>query len=131
MERHVTLLAMLAALAGVLSLLLGISMLFLTAGAAVELSSPGGDVVAVAAGVTAITFALFSACALGWGVVHLWASSLLRRRRSAGRLLMMALAVCDLVLLPFGTALGAYALWVLLSPASQPLFERHVWSASQ
>jgi hypothetical protein len=44
---------------------------------------------------------------------------------------MMGLGICDLVLLPFGTALGVYALWVLASPASQSLFERHVWVGSK
>jgi hypothetical protein len=36
---------------------------------------------------------------------------------------MITLAVCNLVLLPFGTALGAYALWVLLSATTRKLFE--------
>jgi len=131
MERHVTLLGMLAALAGALSLLVGVSMVFLAIGAVVELSSPEGSGVAVAAGVTAMMFGLFAVCALAWGGAHLQAASLLRQRRSSGRLLMIALGICDLVILPFGTALGVYALWVLVSPASQPLFERRVWAGSQ
>lgn len=131
MERHVTLLGMLAALAGALSLLVGVSTVFLAIGAVVELSSPEGSGVAVAAGVTAMTFGLFAVCALAWGAAHLRASSLLRQRRSSGRLLMIALGICDLVILPFGTALGVYALWVLASPASQSLFERRAWSGSR
>ena len=131
MERHVTLLRMLAALAGALSLLVGVSMVFLAIGAIVEVSSPEGAGVAVAAGVTAMTFGLCALCALAWGAAHLRAASLLRQRRPSGRLLMMGLGICDLVLLPFGTALGVYALWVLASPASQSLFERHVWSGSK
>ena len=50
------------------------------------------------------------------------------RRRARGRLVMVALGVCNLVLLPFGTALGGYAIWVLLSPGTRRLFERHVWA---
>jgi len=42
---------------------------------------------------------------------------------------MLALGVCNLVLLPFGTALGGYAIWVLLSPGTRRLFEHHVWTA--
>lgn len=131
MERHVTLLRMLAAVAGALSLLVGVSMFFLAIGAAVELSSPEGAGVAVAAGVTAMTFGLFAVCALAWGAAHLRAASLLGQRRPSGRLLMMGLGICDFVLLPFGTALGVYALWVLASPASQSLFEHHVWVKSK
>lgn len=129
MERHVTLLGMLAALAGALSLLVGVSMVFLAIGAVVELSSPEGSGVAVAASVAAMTFGVFAVCALAWGGAHLRASSLLRQRRPSGRLLMIALGICDLVLLPFGTALGVYALWVLASPASRSLFERRVWAS--
>jgi hypothetical protein len=33
------------------------------------------------------------------------------------------LAVVDLVLLPFGTGLGIYALWSLLNEQSKPLFD--------
>jgi hypothetical protein len=131
MARHLTLLRMLAALAGALSLLVGVSMAFLAIGAVVELASPEGAGVAMAAGVTAVTFGLFAVCALAWGAAHLRAASLLRQRRPSGRLLMMGLGICDLVLLPFGTALGVYALWVLASPASQSLFERHVWTGSK
>ena len=40
---------------------------------------------------------------------------LLRRRRPLGRILMLALALVNLLVLPFGTALGVYALWMLLT----------------
>jgi hypothetical protein len=122
-DRHVTLLAILAATSGGLFAVVGISMLLLAAGALAELSDPSGAGLAVAAGVTASAFAIFATFALAWGGVHLWAASLLRHRRPGGRVLMIALGVCNLVLLPFGTALGAYALWVLVSPSSRSLFE--------
>jgi hypothetical protein len=48
---------------------------------------------------------------------------LLHRRRPAGRILTLGLAVVDLLVLPFGTALGIYALWVLLTQDGRMLFE--------
>jgi hypothetical protein len=48
---------------------------------------------------------------------------LLRRRHPWGRALSLGLAVVNLVLLPFGTAFGIYALWVLLTNEGRRLFE--------
>jgi hypothetical protein len=122
-DRHLALLSLLASLWGALSALVGVSMLLLAAGAAAELADPAGAGLALASGVAATMFLVFGVCALVWGAAHLWVASSLRRHRSRGRIVMIALAVCNLVLLPFGTALGAYALWVLLSGATRKLFE--------
>ena len=123
MDRHLALLSLLASLWGALSALVGVSMLLLAAGAAAELADPAGAGLALASGVAATMFLIFAVCALVWGGTHLWVASLLRRHQSRGRIVMIALAVCNLVLLPFGTALGAYALWVLLSGTTRKLFE--------
>ena len=40
-----------------------------------------------------------------------------------GRTLSLALAVVNLLVLPFGTALGIYALWILLTSDGRRLFE--------
>lgn len=124
LERHLSLLTVVAALEGALSILVGCSTLILAAGAFVELNTPvPAPALAVAARVTATAFAIFSAAALAWGGVHLWVSSLLRRRRALGRMAMLALGVCNLALVPFGWAVGAYALWVLGSSSARPFFE--------
>ena len=123
MDRHLALLGLLASLWGALSALVGVSMLLLAAGAAAELADPAGAGLALASGVAATMFLIFAVCSLLWGGIHLWVASLLRRHQSRGRIVMIALAVCNLVLLPFGTALGAYALWVLLSGTTRKLFE--------
>lgn len=128
MQSHVTLLTLLTRLWGALSVLVGVSMLFLAVGALAELRTPAVSSLAVAAGVAGITFLLLALCALAWGGVHLWAAGLMDRRRGRGRLVMLALGVCNLVVLPFGTALGSYAIWVLMSPGSRQLFEHHVWT---
>ena len=127
MDSHVTLLGLLTRLWGALSVLVGLSMLFLAAGALAELRNPASSL-AVAAGIAGITLLLLALCALAWGGAHLWAAALMSRRQPRGRLMMVALGVCNLVLLPFGTALGAYAIWVLMSPGARRLFGHHVWA---
>lgn len=103
-------------------MLVGVSMLLLSAGALAILVGPEGNSVALAAGLTAATFATIGVFALLWGGAHAWAAALLTRRQPSGRVLMLGLAVVNLLVLPFGTALGAYALWVLLTDAGRRLF---------
>lgn len=126
MNRHVSLLAILIGLWGALAILVGLSMLILSAGALALLNGPEGATVEFAAGITAGALLLTGSFSLLWGGAHVWAAMLLRRRRSFGRVLTLALAVPNLVVLPFGTALGAYGLWVLLTNDGRRLFEPSV-----
>ncbi len=114
MERHVTLLGILTGLWGGLAILIGVSMALIAAGAVAQMLEPRTASVGLAASLTAGMFALLGVVALLWGAVHVWAGALLRRRRPIGRILALALGVVNLIVLPFGTALGVYALWVLL-----------------
>jgi len=124
-ERHARFLGILAGLWGALAMLIGVSMLLLSAGAVAELFDSVGTAVEFAAGLTAAMLALIGVFSLLYGGAHAWASVLLRRRTPFGRVLMLALALADLVVLPFGTALGVYALWALLTNEGRRLFEPH------
>jgi hypothetical protein len=121
--RHVNLLGILETLWGALAMLVGVAMLVLAAGAVAAALDPGGEAMGVAAGLTAVVFALIGVFALLWGGAHAWAAALLKRRRPLGRILSLGLAVVNLLVLPFGTAFGAYALWVLLTNDGRRLFE--------
>ena len=123
MERHVNLLGILEYLWGALAMLVGVSLLLQAAGAAAELIDPVGTTVELAAGLAAVLFAVLGLFALLWGGAHVWAAALLKRRRPFGRMLSLALAVIDLLVLPFGTALGVYTMWVLLANDGRRLFE--------
>jgi hypothetical protein len=46
----------------------------------------------------------------------------LLKRRSWARILAIVLSVLNLINIPFGTLLGIYGLWVLLSRNTAPLF---------
>ena len=119
MERHVHLLGILASLWGALALLVGVSMLLLAIAALVQVADSAG----LAAGLTAGLFLLIAVFALIWGGAHLWAAILVRKRKPFGRVLMLGLAVVNLLMLPIGTALGVYALWILLTNEGRRLFE--------
>ena len=123
MEQHVDLLGMLARLWGALVMLAGASLLLLAGGAVAELLDPVGASVGLAAGLTAAAFAVLGTFAVTWGALHLLAAKWLKQRKPAGRMLMLALALTNLLVLPFGTALGSYALWALLTNEGRHLFE--------
>lgn len=120
MGPHLTLLGILQLVWGGIGLLLGVSTLMLAIGSvAIGLASTVDQVSAAA---TAVVFASCSAALLLGGSVNAWAGLAIRRRQPAGRLAAMGLAVPNLFLLPFGTALGIYAFWVLLHEETRRMF---------
>lgn len=76
-----------------------------------------------AASLTAATFSIFAVIAMIWGAGHLVVGVQIRRRRHWSRLAALFLGSVDLLLLPYGTALGVYALWVLLHEEARKLFD--------
>ncbi len=100
--------------------MLGVSMALLALGAAaVGWTSPG---VEVSAAVTAVAFGVFACALLAGGVANSWAGRALRRADARGRVVALGLSVPNLFVLPFGTALGIYALWVLLNNETRGYF---------
>jgi hypothetical protein len=124
------LLGILASIWGALAAIIGVAMLLLSAGALAELLAPLEASLSFAAGLAAVGFALFGVFALVFGGAHIWAASLLRGHKPVGRILMLALALANLLVIPFGTVLGAYAMWVLLKHDGHRLFEPHLHSAT-
>jgi hypothetical protein len=120
MRPHLRLLGVLQLTWGAIGLLLGASTLLLAIGAlAIGVMNTGDP---VASGVTAMTFGIFAAALLLGGAANAWAGRALRRLEPAGRSAVLWLAVPNLFVLPFGTALGVYALWVLLHNETRALF---------
>jgi len=118
---HVDFLGVLFIVWGLLTTLVGVSTLALgVAAAALVASRAGGG--QVAAGVTAAAFTTLAIMAIVWGLVHVGVGIPLRRRQSWARLIALMLGSVDLVLLPYGTALGVYALWVLLNERGKAVF---------
>ena len=123
MPAHVDLVGVLFILWGSLTTLVGLSTLALGVGAVALISSgAAGGRGQVAAGITAAAFAALALIAILWGVAHIAVGVPLRRRRHWSRVAALVLGSVDLVLLPYGTALGCYALWALLSEEGKRLF---------
>ena len=108
---------------GLLTALIGVSTLALGVGAFALLASPNrGSDGQIAAGLTAAIFTALAIIALIWGAAHVVVGVPLRRRKSWSRIAALALGSVDLLLLPYGTALGAYALWILLREQGKRVF---------
>jgi hypothetical protein len=120
---QVSLVGVLFILWGLLTAVVGVSTLALAVGGVALIASgaPGGG--GFAAGFTVAAFATLALIAILWGAAHVLVGAPLRRHRHWTRHAALALASVDLVLLPYGTALGCYALWILLSEESKKMFE--------
>ena len=124
MKRHADFLGILYLAWGAIFALVGLAGVAL-AGGALAIARGGGPVPVtseVAAGITALTLGVIAALALLFGALHLWIGAMLRRYLPWARLLALGLAVINLVLFPFGTALGSYAFWVLLKDEGRALY---------
>jgi hypothetical protein len=109
---------------GLLTTLVGVSTLALgVAAVALIASASRGGGGQFAAGVTAAAFTALAIIAILWGAAHVIVGVPLRRRKPWARLGALMLGSVDLLLLPYGTALGVYAIWVLLSESGKSLFE--------
>ena len=124
MASHVDFVGVLFIVWGLLTTLVGVSTLALGVGAVALISSAsrGGGAGGFAAGVTAAVFATLAIIAILWGSAHVVVGVPLRRHRPWARLMALMLGSVDLLLLPYGTALGIYALYVLLREDGKRLF---------
>jgi hypothetical protein len=107
---------------GALTALVGLSTFALGMAAASLASSMNSESGHVAAGLTAAAFFTLAIIAIVWGLGHVLIGVPLRRHRPGARLLALMAGSIDLLLLPYGTALGCYALWVLLSEQGKAVF---------
>ena len=120
MTAHVKLLGILQLAWGAMGLLLGVSLLLLAIGAAAIARATEGD--PLTAGFTALLFVVFAVALAIGGWANAWAGRAVRAHRSPGRTGALLLAVPNLFVLPFGTALGIYTFWVLLHNDARALF---------
>ena len=122
MDAHVAFVGILFIVWGLLTALVGVSTLMLGFSAVALLSTAARGGSQVAAGVTAVAFTTLAIIAIVWGVAHVLVGIPLRQRKSWARVVALLLGSVDLLLLPYGTALGLYTLWVLLNEKGRALF---------
>jgi hypothetical protein len=125
LKRHVDFLSTLYLAWGAIFALVAVAGLAL-AGGAFAIAQSSGPVrfgSEMAARLTGVTLIVISLIALVWAVLHLFVGRQLKRLRPSARLMSIGLAVGNLILFPFGSALGGYSLWVLLKDEGRKLFE--------
>jgi len=119
LKSHVDFLGVLFVVWGALTIVIGLSTLALGIGAAALVTSARSG---VAAGITAAVFTTLAFLAILWGTAHVIVGIPLRRHTPWSRLTALMLGSVDLLLLPYGTALGVYALYVLLNENGKRFF---------
>ena len=87
-------------------------------------SMPGGPPMFIRPLLSAIAIVLLCKAAVG-----IAAGLGLLQRQDWGRILAIVLGVISLINIPFGTALGVYTLWVLVSPGADQEYQALVRSA--
>jgi hypothetical protein len=123
MRLHLDALALMQRIWGALGLLTGSSLLILAVGTEVALgprTGPTSDPRQLAVWVLATCGAALA----GAGVAAWLIARGLRRRLAAGRSWALVMAIPNLLIVPFGTALGFYTFWVLLNDDARREFGR-------
>jgi hypothetical protein len=119
---HIDALILLHRVWGAFGVLTGVSLALLALGTSVALrqvTAVGGPQQA-AAGVLGVCAALLGGVGLG----ALVAARGLKHRRTSARAIALALAIPNLLAVPFGTVLGVYTFWVLLNDDARREFGR-------
>ncbi len=107
-----------------MAMLVAASLLLLALGAlGLEPDAGGPGARPVAPGLVATGFLALAVACLAWAWANTWVGRGLRHARPAARTAALVVALVNLFVLPFGTALSVYSLWVLLNDEVRQRFE--------
>src|SRR5579862_708911 len=125
METHIKIVAILHIVLGGLSILAGVGLLFLFGGIATLVghnaeTSDAMAAIPIIGGIGSI-ICIFLVLL---GIPGIIAGIGMLEFKPWGRILGIVISALDLMSIPFGTALGIYGLWALLSREGEQLFER-------
>ena len=125
MERHVTILGAFHIAFGAIGLVIALAILVIFGGAAGLIGVGASDPDAlIAVPIVALVGTFLMMAALILSVPGIAAGFGLMTYRPWARMLTVVLSLLHLFNFPFGSALGVYGLWVLLSDEGRLLFER-------
>ncbi|MEI6246031.1 MAG: hypothetical protein WCQ64_13435 [Acidobacteriota bacterium] len=120
MRQHIDVLGLLHTVWGVFGMLAGVSLAILATGTHAALAVAGtiGGAPRAAVWLMGVTAFAMVAFGLAWFVT----GRRLQRRDARARQWAIALAIPNLLVIPFGTALGVYTFWVLLNNDARSAF---------
>ena len=122
METHIKIVAILHIVLGSLSILAGVAVLGIFGGLAGIVSAAASHDAMTFAGLVGGIGGIIFIVLLVLGIPGVLAGIGMLQFRPWGRILGIVISALDLVHVPFGTALGIYGLWALLSPEGERLF---------
>jgi hypothetical protein len=117
MEKHVTLVAVINIAFGFLGIFLGIILFVILVGAGIISQDPEALTITSIVGIAVGFFLILTSIPEvigGFGLL---------KRRPWARVLVLIIAVLDLFMIPIGTIIGIYELWVLLNEDTAKLFK--------
>ena len=117
MDKHVTLVAAINIAFGFLGVFFGIVALVVLVGAGIISHDPEALKITTIVGVSLASFLILTS------IPEIIGGFGLLKRKNWARILVLVIAVMDLVFIPIGTAIGIYALWVLLQEDTAKLFK--------
>ncbi len=120
MRQHIDVLGLLHTVWGVFGMLAGVSLAIVAIGTHAALAVGGS----VGAGPRAAVWLMgvTAAVMIGFGAAWFALGRRLRRHETRARQVAIVLAIPNLLVIPFGTALGVYTFWVLLNNDARSLF---------
>lgn len=116
MDRHVQTLSTLNVIYGALGFLVSLGV-FLQHGSLHNIHEAFNEDIY---GLLAVVFVLYH---LAVGIPCMAAGWFVRQYHDPARVALIVISALNMLAVPVGTAIGAYGLWVLMSPESDPLFE--------
>ena len=122
MVTHIKIVAILHIILGSLSILAGVAVLAVFGGIAGFVGSSGSNDAAAAVPFLTGLGGVICIILMALGIPGVIAGVGLLQFRPWGRIMGIVISALDLVHMPFGTALGIYGLWALLSREGEQLF---------
>jgi hypothetical protein len=122
METHVKVLGVLQIVMGVMGLCGAFFFLLIFGGAAGIVGASGDPDAAVAMPILGIVGLVLVTFIVVLSLPGIIVGAGLYQRRSWARIGGIVISVFELIMVPFGTIVGIYGLWVLLSKETEPLF---------
>lgn len=127
MATHVKIVGILHIVFGALGMVVAIGLLVFFGGlaGAIGAGSHGEDSAAIPAGILGVIGIIVCIVVMLLSIPGLIAGIGLVKFRPWARILGIVISALDLLSVPFGTALGVYGLWVLLSTETEALFRQY------